>query len=109
MDRHSPHGNRETPETPLPVGGGGRLEKVLDQTSNMHVSGESDGSILPQKQANKVGPTPVAESVEGRGSTEGNVARQAADRTQSRVPASSGLSGVRQAARRDKRMRFTAL
>jgi hypothetical protein len=29
MDGHSPHGNRETPETPLPVGGRGRLGKVL--------------------------------------------------------------------------------
>jgi group II intron reverse transcriptase/maturase len=75
----------------------------------MHVDGESDGLIVPEKQANKVGPTPVAESVEGRGSTKGNVARQTADRTQSRATASSGLSGVRQAARRDKRMRFTAL
>src|SRR5260221_11266697 len=27
MDGHSPHGNRETPETPLPVGGRGRLGK----------------------------------------------------------------------------------
>ena len=98
MDRHSPRGNRETPETPLPVGGRGRLGKVLDQTPNMHVSGESDGLIVPEKQANKVGPTPAAESVEGRGSAKGNVARQAADRTQSRAPASSGLSGVRKAA-----------
>jgi RNA-directed DNA polymerase len=98
MDRHLPHGNRETPETPLPVGGRGRLRKVLDQSPNVYVDGESDDLIVPEKQANKVGPTPAAESVEGRGSTKGNVARQAADRTQSRASASSGLSGVRQAA-----------
>src|SRR5437588_6940542 len=104
MDRHSPRGNRETPETPLPVGGKGRLGKVIDQSPNKHVDGESDGLIVPGKQANKVGPTPAAEFVEGRGSAKGNVAQQAADRTQSRVPASSGLSGVRTAARRDKRM-----
>src|SRR5260370_466466 len=61
------------------------------------------------KQANKVGPTPAAETVEGRGSAKGNVAQQAAVRTQSRNPASTGLSGIRRAARRDKRMRFTAL
>ena len=109
MDGHTPHGNRETPETSLPVGGGERLGKVKDRTPSTHVCGESDGPIVPEKQANNVGPTPAAESVEGRGSTKGNVARQAADRTQSRAPASSGLSGVRQAARRDKRMRFTAL
>ena len=98
MDGHSPHGNRETPEVPLPVGGRGRLGKVIDQTPNVHADGESDDLIVPEKQANKVGPTPAAESVEGRGSTKGNVARQAADRTQSRAPASSGLSGIRQAA-----------
>ena len=97
MDGHSPRGNRETPEAPLPVGGRGRLGKVIDQSPSVHVSGESDGLIVPGKQANKVGPTPAAESVEGRGSAKGNVARQVANRTQSRVPASSGLSGVRQA------------
>ena len=100
MDRHLPRGNRETPETPLPVGGRGRLGKVTDRTPNMHVNGESDDPIVPGKQANKVGPTPAAESVEGRGSAKGNVAQQAADRTPSRNPASSGFSNVRTAARR---------
>ena len=51
----------------------------------------------------------AAESVEGRGPTEGNASQQATDRTQSRKPVSLGLCGVRLAARRDKRMRFTAL
>ena len=106
MDRHSPRGNRETPETPLPVGGRGRLGKVSDQTPNRHVSGESDDLIVPEKQANNAGP-PAAESVEGRGSTKGNVARQAADRTQSRKPVSFGLCGVRSAADRDTLCRPT--
>jgi hypothetical protein len=104
MDGHSPHGNREIPEAPLPVGGRGRLGKVIDRTSNAHVSGKSDDLIVPEKQANKVGSTPAAESVEGRGSAKGNVARQTAVRTQSRVTASFGLSGVRQAARRETRL-----
>ena len=98
MEGHSPRGNRETPKTPLPVGGRGRLGKVIDQSPNMHVDGESDDLIVPGKQANKIGPTPVAESVEGRGSAKGNVAQQAAVRTQCRNPASSGLSGIRKAA-----------
>ena len=98
MDRHSPRGNRETPETPLPIGGRGRLGKVYDHTPNTHVSGESDDLVVPGKRTNKAGATPAAESVEGRGSAKGNVARQAADRTQSRIPASSGLSGVWEAA-----------
>jgi RNA-directed DNA polymerase len=109
MDGHSPHGNRETPATPSPVGGGGRLGKVVDRTPNTHVAGESDGLIVPQKQTNKTGPTAVAESVEGRGPAKGNTAKQAMTRTQSRRIMSFGPHGVRKAARRDKRMRFTAL
>ena len=77
------------------------MGKVLDQTPNRHVSGESDGLIVPEKQANNAG-LPAAESVEGRGSTKGNVARQATDRTQSRKPVSFGLCGVRTAADRDQ-------
>jgi hypothetical protein len=44
-DGHSPRGNRETPETSLPVGGRGRLGKVTGHTPNAHVHGESDGLI----------------------------------------------------------------
>ncbi|MGA2068706.1 MAG: hypothetical protein ABSG86_27305 [Thermoguttaceae bacterium] len=51
----------------------------------------------------------AAESVEGRGSTKGNVSQTTAGRTQCRKPASRGLWDVREAARRDKTMRFTAL
>ena len=91
MDGHSPHGNRETPEIPLSVGGRGRLGKVIDQTPDAHVDGESDGLIVPGKQANKVGLTPAAESVEGRGSAKGKVTQQAADRTQSRTRALSRI------------------
>ncbi len=102
MDGHLPRGNRETPVAPSAVGGGGRLGTVNDQAPNAHAAGESDGLIVPKKQANKAGPTAAAESVEGRGSTKGNVAGKAADRTLSRKPASIGLRGVRKAARRDR-------
>jgi hypothetical protein len=40
----------------------------------MYGSRESDGLIVPVKRANKAGVKAVAESVEGRGSTKGNVA-----------------------------------
>lgn len=109
------HGNRETPQTPttqsgsLPVGGGGRSEKVVDRTSDMYVCGESDDSIVPEKRTNKASPTVATESVEGRGSTKGNDPSSALDRTQRRRTRSFGLWGVRQAARRDKEARFTAL
>ena len=56
MRGNSLHGNRETLETPSPDHGGGRSEKAYGRTSDMHVSRESDGSIVPKKRANKAGP-----------------------------------------------------
>jgi retron-type reverse transcriptase len=48
--------------------------------------------------------------MEGRGAAKGNTERSPAPRTQSRTScASTGLQGVRIAARRDRRQRFTAL
>ncbi len=51
----------------------------------------------------------TAEVVEGRRSTKGNVQQAAALRTQGRAGVPIGLLGVREAARRNKRTRFTAL
>ena len=71
------HGNRETPRasaTPnaCKMGGGTeRPEKALGRTSGVHAFGESDGSIVPKKQANKADAS-AAEPVEGRGPTKGN-------------------------------------
>ena len=74
MRGNSLHGNRETLEIPSPQGVG-RSEKAICRTSDMHVSRESDGLIVPKKRANKAGPKAAAESVEGRGSTKGNATR----------------------------------
>ena len=71
MRGNSMHGNRETLEIPPPQGAG-RSEKANGRTADMHVSRESDGPIVPEKRANKAGPTAAAESVEGRGPTKGN-------------------------------------
>jgi RNA-directed DNA polymerase len=101
--------NRETPETPWADGGEGRPEKATSQTSGMHVSGESDGPIVPTKRANKAGPPPAAEPVEGRGSTKGNVLAIGRAPDAEPGPRVDRLEGVRQAARRDKKARFTAL
>jgi hypothetical protein len=95
-----PRGSRETPETSVSQEAD-RSEKARCRKSDVHVSGESDSSIVPKKQANNGGlPTP-AESVEGRGLTEENAHQSLPDRTQRRVPGSRGLLGVRDAAHRD--------
>lgn len=100
--------NRETPQFPSSGGGEGRSEKAKCRTSDIHGRGESDDLIVPTKQANKVG-TPTAESVEGSGSTKGNAFQTATPRAQNRESVSIGLRGVRQAACRDKEVRFTTL
>jgi len=69
---------------------------------------KSDGLIVPRKPRNKAG-QPAADAVEGRGPTEGNSSQQNASRTQCRTSASNALERVRQAAKREKRAKFTAL
>ena len=86
-----------------------RSGKASGRTPDIHVGGKSDDRILPRKQPNNGGTTPPAEVVEGRRSTKGNATETTAFRTQSRTSASSGLDRVREAARRDRRARFTAL
>lgn len=74
----------------------------------MNGHGKSDRPKVPGKSPNKAG-QPVAEEMEGRGLAKGNLGQQNASRTPSRQDALSALERVRQAARRDRKMRFTAL
>lgn len=67
---------------------------------------KSDAPVGPEKLPNKGKP---AEVVEERGAAKGKAREDPARRTQSRESASKGLEGLREAARRDKRARFTAL
>ena len=111
-----PHGSRETPATSASPMEADRSEKARCHKSDMHVAGESDSSIVPEKPANKDGVPPSAESVEGRGLTKENTEQSLLDRTQRRnadgtpfVPRSRGLLGVREAAQKDKKLKFTSL
>ena len=108
MHGNSARGNRETPSTPIVQIAAGRLEKAMSQKSNMHVGGESDGCVVPTKCPNNGG-EPPAEGMEGRQPTKENIGPATAPRTQSRIGELSDLLGVRKAARKDKRTRFTAL
>src|SRR5271155_5475991 len=74
----------------------------------MNKRGKSDGPVVPVKSSNKAG-QPVAEGMEGRGLTKGNPQQQNASRTLSRKDAPSALERIRQAASKDKEMRFTTL
>ncbi len=70
--------------------------------------GKSDRPVVPEKSPNKAGQA-AAEGMEGRGLAKGNLPQQNASRTPSREDASSALERVRQAAGKDKQLRFTAL
>lgn len=74
----------------------------------MHGAGKSDSSVVPGKSPNNAGQT-AAEAMEGRGLAKGNAVEADASRTQGRVEVTSGLERVRQAARKDRKQRFTAL
>ena len=74
----------------------------------MNGPGKSDPSIVPGKRPNRPG-QPGAEAVEGRGGAEGTAGRQSTVRTLSRDAVSQALARVREAAKRNKRERFTSL
>src|SRR5262249_14144993 len=75
----------------------------------MHGDGKSDSSIVPTKLPNEAEPEPVQEAMEGRGLAKGKMPERNVYRTQSREDMSSALERIRQAARREKGQRFTAL
>ena len=111
-----PHGSRETPLTFVSFMGADRSEKARGHNSGMHVSGESHSFIVPKRPANKGRVPRPAELVEGRKLTKENTEQLLLGRTQSRkpdgkpfIPRSRGLLGVREAARREKKQKFTSL
>ncbi len=80
----------------------------MSDTSHVHGDGESYCGIVPTKQPNegRGGPQEVAE---GRPRTKENMVQSNLCRTLSRESGPSGLDRVREAARRDGKLRFTAL
>jgi len=74
----------------------------------MNEPGKSDRPTVPEKSSNNAGQL-AAEGMEGRGLAKGNLPQQNASRTPSREDALSALERVRQAAKKDKKLRFTAL
>jgi group II intron reverse transcriptase/maturase len=76
----------------------------------MHVSGESDGCVVPTKGPNKDAKMASAEGLEGRRPTKENTGQQAlVPDAEPDMGEASKLFGVRRVAERDKQVRFTAL
>jgi RNA-directed DNA polymerase len=74
----------------------------------MNGQGKSDRLVVPTKSPNKANGT-ATEAVEGRSLAKGNTGQQNASRTQSRTQGAPGALGhVREAARRDKKAKFTS-
>src|SRR6266851_3460019 len=99
------------PGNPLVARSGGRCgtrREVQGRTLTMNDQGKSDRPVVPMKSPNNAG-QPVAEGMEGSGLAKGNLRQQNAPRTPSRDGALSALERVRQAAKRDRKLRFTAL
>jgi RNA-directed DNA polymerase len=74
----------------------------------MNERGKSDSPVVPAKPPNKAA-SAAAEVVEGRGLAKGNTARPTRPGHSAGVGVPTGLDRVREAARRDKDARFTAL
>jgi RNA-directed DNA polymerase len=80
----------------------------MSYKTHVHGNRESHSGIVPAKQPNESQGGPQ-EVVEGRPLTKENMEEPNPCRTPSRKSGSSGLDRVRQAAKGDKKLRFTAL
>jgi RNA-directed DNA polymerase len=80
----------------------------MSDKAHMHDNGESYGGVRPTKQPNKRG-RPPEEAVEGRPPTKENAGQPNSYWTQSQKNGTSGLRRVREAARKNGKLRFTAL
>ena len=76
----------------------------------MNANRKSDEPIIPSTSANNDATEASAESIEGSGLTKRNAVSPDQHRTQGRIKRRShGLHGVREAARKDSQLKFTAL
>jgi RNA-directed DNA polymerase len=81
----------------------------MSHNLGMNAGRESDGRVVPANCPNKGESLSPAEGREGRRPTKENTGQLAASQMQSWGNALAGLRRVREAAKRDKRVRFTAL
>ena len=104
--------NARTGRPPWPVEGSRRQrsENLTEGDADMNAEGESDERIVPANPTNNGEAESPAESGEESRSAKRNIDPSNLDRTPSRTSRrSSGLVGVREAARKDRDLKFTAL
>jgi group II intron reverse transcriptase/maturase len=85
-----------------------RVEKAMSNKTTMHSNGESYSGVVPTKQPNKSG-KPQAEVVEERPLAKENTEQTNQYRTQNRESWPNGLERVREVAKKEGKVRFTAL
>src|SRR6476661_769612 len=102
------HENRETSGAPRPERERGRSAKAQSQKADAHALEESDRTILSMNQTNKEERS-SAEPGEKRVRAKENIVQPNTNPTQSGERVSQGLSGVREAAKKRRQERFTAL
>lgn len=87
-----------------------RSENVTGGNADMNANRNSDESVVPATSANNDAAEASAESIEERDSAKRNAEQAALRRTPGRTKRKSrGLHGVREAARKDSTLKFTAL
>jgi hypothetical protein len=102
-------GTGRSPVRPFaPAEGSGPYREGEEPKPMMHGPEKSDPAILGMKPANKPGRT-GAESVDRRTGAKENASETHAGRTLGRETASSSLERVRERARQDQKVKFTAL
>src|SRR5271168_3209191 len=102
------HENRETSRAPRPERERGRSAKVQSHKADTHALEESDRAIVSMNQTNKEERS-SAEPGEKRARAKENIVLSNTHPTQSGEQVSQGLSGVREAAKKRRQERFTAL
>ena len=102
------HENRETSRTSRTNQERDRSAKVKNYAADAHALEESDCAVVPMNRPNKEEPSST-EAGEGRARTKENIAQSNTSPTQSGERVSQGLSGVREAAKKRRQERFTAL
>jgi group II intron reverse transcriptase/maturase len=107
MHGNSMPGNQEIPVSPAALRKRRAGEGTQKGTPLAHGAGKSDCRVVPEKAPNKG--CKLAEEPEGRRRIKENAMNEHTDRTQDRSTVSQGLQGVREAAQRDKGLRFTTL